>query len=54
MLRAYHTLRAVPVTAGRHDVVMWYEAGVLRAGFLSSVLGLSVLVATVGIALVAR
>lgn len=52
VLRAYHTLRAVPVGPGRHDVVMWYDAGTLRNGMLISVLGLLVLVGVIAVSLV--
>jgi len=52
VLRAYHTLRAVPVGPGRHDVVMWYDAGTLRGGMLTSVFGLLVLVAVIVVSLV--
>jgi hypothetical protein len=45
ILRAYHTLRAVPVGPGRMDVVLWYDAGFLRAGILSTAVAGSALVA---------
>ena len=47
VLRAYHTLRAVPVGPGEHEVVMWYDPGRLRGGMLTSVFGLLVLLAVV-------
>ncbi len=40
VLRANHSLRAVPVAPGRHEIEMWYDAAVLRGGMLSSVAGL--------------
>lgn len=43
VLRAYHTLRAVPVPEGTHTVEMVYDSGVVRVGFwisLSMALGL--------------
>jgi hypothetical protein len=52
VLRAYHTLRAVPVGPGRHAVVMWYDAGTLRNGMLISVFGLLVLVGVIVVSLV--
>ena len=52
VLRAYHTLRAVPVGPGRHEVVMWYDPGALRGGMLTTVLGLLALVAVIVISLV--
>ena len=52
VLRAYHTLRAVPVGPGRHDVVMWYDPGTLRAGMLTTVFGLLILVAVIAVSLV--
>ena len=52
VLRVYHTLRAVPVGPGRHDVVMWYDAGALRGGLLATVGGLLILVAVVAVSLV--
>lgn len=36
VLRAYYALRAIPVAAGHHDVVLWYDAGFLRTGILST------------------
>ena len=49
VLGAYHTLRAVPIGPGEHDVVLWYDAGFLGAGLLSSAVGMIVLVVvTVG------
>ena len=51
VLRANHTLRAVPIGPGRHDVVLWYDGGVLGAGLISSGLGLAVLATVAGIAL---
>jgi len=42
VMRAYHTLRAVPVPAGRAQVEMYYESGLLRWSFW---LGIAVLLA---------
>ena len=47
ILRAYHSLRAIPVGPGRMDVELWYDAGFLRAGILSSAAGSVVLLALV-------
>lgn len=44
VLRAYYTLRAVPLAAGHHDVELWYDAAYLRAGLLSSALAGGLLV----------
>ncbi len=47
LLRAYHTLRAVPVTAGSHEVVMQYRSDVVRTSLwvsLAFLLGLTALV----------
>ena len=52
VLRAYHTLRAVPVGPGRHDVVMWYDPGTLRGGMLTTAFGLLVLVAVMVVSVV--
>ena len=37
VLRAYHTLRAVPVPEGTTTVEMWYESTLLRRSFLVSI-----------------
>lgn len=47
VLRAYHTLRAVPVPAGDHVVALEYRSSVVRAGLLLS-LGAMALLAAVG------
>ena len=52
VLRAYHTLRALPVGPGRHDVVLWYDLGALRSGIVSTLLGLVVLATVVVVSLV--
>jgi uncharacterized membrane protein YfhO len=39
VLRANYSLRAVPVPAGTHEVVMWYDPGVLRGGMIASLVG---------------
>jgi len=44
VLRAYHTLRAVPVAAGTHDVEMWYHSELLMRSLLLSVVTVVVLV----------
>lgn len=47
VLRAYHTLRAVPVPAGRHTVEMVYESGIARLGlWLTILLSLGLIGAT--------
>ena len=47
LLRAYHTLRAVPVPAGAHTVEMAYESAIVsRSVLLSIVLTLGLLGAT--------
>lgn len=43
LLRAYHTLRAVPVPAGEHTVEMVYDSGVVRGSLWASVVVLLVL-----------
>jgi hypothetical protein len=52
VLRAYHTLRAVPVGPGRVEVEMWYDAGFLRTGFMSTVIAGSLLVVLAAVLLV--
>ena len=52
VLRAYHSLRAVPVGAGRHEVVMWYDAGALGGGLMATVGGLIVLSGVVAFSLI--
>lgn len=42
VLRAYHTLRAVPVPAGRSEVTMWYQSDLIS---LWGTVGISTLVA---------
>jgi hypothetical protein len=37
VLRAYHTLRAVPIPAGQHEVVMRYRSSVVAASLWVSV-----------------
>jgi hypothetical protein len=44
VLRAYHTLRAIPVGPGSMDVELWYDSGFLRTGLVSSVIAGSALV----------
>jgi hypothetical protein len=41
VLRAYHTLRAVPVSAGVSTIDMWYESTLLKRSLLLSILVLS-------------
>jgi hypothetical protein len=43
VLRAYHTLRAVPVPPGEHDVELRYESGTLRSSLTLSLLTLVLL-----------
>jgi len=45
VLRAYHTLRAVPVPAGSSTVEMWYASTLLERSFLVSLLTLAGLLA---------
>jgi hypothetical protein len=40
VLRAYHTLRAVPVPAGEHQVVMWYESATVARSLWISLISL--------------
>ncbi len=46
VLRAYHTLRAVPVGAGTHTVDMWYRSGTVARSFWVS---LAVVVVLLGL-----
>ncbi len=48
VLRAYHTLRAIPVGAGSSRVEMWYESEVVNRSFLLSVIVLLGLFAALG------
>jgi hypothetical protein len=48
VLRAYHTLRAVPVPAGQHQVVMRYQSSTVAASLWISVVTLVGLVGAVG------
>lgn len=43
VLRAYTTLRAIPVPAGRSEVHMWYDASGLRSALLTSLAAIAVL-----------
>ncbi len=52
VLRAYHTLRAVPLGPGRHEVVLWYDAGMLRTGMLSTAGAVILLAVVVGASLI--
>jgi hypothetical protein len=47
VLRAYHTLRAVPVQAGQHTVELYYESPLLKRSLL---LSLGALVILLGVA----
>jgi hypothetical protein len=49
VLRAYHTLRAVPVPAGQHEVVMRYRSSTLTMSLWISIGTLVALVAGVGV-----
>jgi len=51
VLRANHTLRAVPVGPGRHRVEMWYDGGVLLGGALTTGAGLLAIGAMVWVGL---
>ena len=48
IIRAYHTLRAVPVDAGSHTVEMVYESDVVRRSFWLSIILLLSLSGTSG------
>ena len=52
VLRAYHTLRAVPVEAGEHVVELWYSSAVLTRSLWLSVVVLLALLAVTGRGLV--
>jgi hypothetical protein len=52
VLRAYHTLRAVPVGAGEHTVEMWYRSGTLVRSFWLSLVVVGALLAVWGTSLV--
>lgn len=45
VLRAYHTLRAVPVAAGVHEVEIYYSSPMLRNSFVVSLLALALTLA---------
>jgi hypothetical protein len=45
VLRAYHTLRAIPVPAGEHTVEMWYHSDILMRSLWLSLAALAVLLA---------
>lgn len=49
VLRAYHTLRAVPVPAGTSTVRMWYESTLLERSFLLSLVTMLALLAAWGV-----
>jgi uncharacterized membrane protein YfhO len=51
VLRAYHTLRAVPVPAGSSRVEMWYHSDTVSRSLLLSVIVLLALVAAGGFGL---
>ncbi len=44
ILRAYYTLRAVPVGAGTHDVEMWYHSGLLMQSLALSLVTIVLLI----------
>ncbi len=54
VLRADHTLRAIAVPEGEHEVEFYYESPVLRAGLGISLLSILLLVGVVGVELVIR
>jgi hypothetical protein len=49
VLRAYHTLRAVPVAAGAHEVVMRYRSEVVAVSLWISVVSFVALVGAAGL-----
>jgi hypothetical protein len=52
VLRAYHTLRAVPVEAGQHTVELYYESPLLRSSLLLSLGALALLLGVAAVSLV--
>ena len=48
VLRAYHTLRAIPVPAGESEVELWYQSDVVQRSFWLGVLVLAALLAANG------
>jgi hypothetical protein len=52
VLRAYHTLRAVPLEAGQHTVELYYESPMLRDSLLLSLGALALLIAVAVVSLV--
>lgn len=46
VLRANHTLRAVPITAGTHEVEVYFDGGSLKGGLMTSLVSLLLLVGT--------
>ncbi len=48
VLRAYHTLRAIPVTAGRHEVEMVYHAGIVAWSLRVSLVVILLLLGSLG------
>jgi hypothetical protein len=51
VLRAYHTLRAVPVGAGEQTVELYYESSVLRLSSMLSAAALALLLAAAAVSL---
>lgn len=48
VLRANHTLRAIPVPAGSHEVEVFFDGGSLRQGLLATLLSLVLLLGLAG------
>jgi hypothetical protein len=51
VLRAYHTLRAVPVEPGQHTVELYYDSPLLRKSLLLSLASLGLLIAVAVVSL---
>ena len=48
VLRANHSLRAVPITAGEHTVEFYYESDELRWSLVLTLLSLAVVTGLIG------
>jgi hypothetical protein len=49
VLRANHSLRAVPIPAGSHEVELYFDRGTLRGAFATSLASLALLAAFAGL-----